>query len=241
VVEGGVTEHTIHTLASHCGESGFEMIEMGGGERERREGEEEGEGRVWEAMEAHMWRDMKRKPHTHQYIAHTSHTCHEDERHDEQQINESGGLPSKSAEVSHDLEESEGDVIVSSTDPVVSFSALLSEISSSHNPSSLSSSSSSSSSSASSFSSSSSSASSSSSSSSPAPSSSNPFPSLSIFDLLGDDQEGGDEEALLSAIRQFRELKDVASSLPDEERREMAARVALGFAALLCGDDDEED
>lgn len=54
------------------------------------------------------------------------------------------------------------------------------------------------------------------------------------------DELKGEHFDLEKAIVQMQEIKARAATLPDHERRQLAASVALKFAMLLGGDSDEE-
>lgn len=55
------------------------------------------------------------------------------------------------------------------------------------------------------------------------------------------DELKGESFDLEKALTQMQDLKSRASSLPDSERRALAASVALKFAMLLGDDDDDDD
>ena len=48
------------------------------------------------------------------------------------------------------------------------------------------------------------------------------------------------DDGLGAAVEQLRSLRAHATTLPDEERRALAAKVAMSFAAMFCGDDDDD-
>ncbi|EGD76562.1 hypothetical protein PTSG_07677 [Salpingoeca rosetta] len=58
-----------------------------------------------------------------------------------------------------------------------------------------------------------------------------------------DDDLDGDNDAfnLLQLVTQMREIRESATSVSDEQRRERAAQVAMALADMLAGDDDGQD
>jgi len=59
--------------------------------------------------------------------------------------------------------------------------------------------------------------------------------------LHSDDFDAQHADDLDLAIQQFRNLRARASELPDEQRREMAAKVAMAFLNMLGDNEDDDD
>jgi len=59
--------------------------------------------------------------------------------------------------------------------------------------------------------------------------------------VLEEDFEGDNSDHFDLAIQQFRDLRARASQLPDEQRKNMAAQMAMAFMQLMGDDDDDDD
>ena len=229
----------LSALSSQCTDSLFEMIDLRALPDMESEGEKFGVPRVVEALESHMWRHMVRKDGSgkrkKEKEAEKELGEKVDEReggegvrgekevHAEYEGKQASSSPSPSLSPSPlPISLSPSSSVDVSSDPsigpVSSFSSLLTDIHSSLSPSPLS-------------------------SFPPPPSSSSSSHPPSLFDLLsvGEGEGEGEGDDLLTAMRVFQQLRGIATSLPDEERRELAAKVALGFASLLCGDEEEDE
>ncbi|KAJ3147788.1 hypothetical protein HDU89_005147 [Geranomyces variabilis] len=69
------------------------------------------------------------------------------------------------------------------------------------------------------------------------------LPAVPRFDESEDDEAGGDidDDLFERSLRALQGLRDRGSSLPDDERRALAARIALSLGLDLEGDEDDDD